>query len=57
MPTGPPKGNAEWVEQIREFRKLPAEHKLRLLEEMQRFLDIATPARAKRVREKLRRAG
>lgn len=55
MPTTSPDKNAELVEQIRDFRKLSPLDKLRLLEEMQRFLDIATPPGAKRVMEKLRR--
>jgi hypothetical protein len=41
---------------IREFRKLTPLQKLLRLEEMHRFIDIATPAKAKRIREKLRRA-
>ena len=41
--------------QIHDFRKLSAFEKLRLLEEMQRFLDAAMPARARRIRDRFRR--
>ena len=41
--------------QIRAFQKLPALQKLRLLEEMLRFLDLATPPGARRIREQFRR--
>jgi hypothetical protein len=44
----------ELEQQIRDFRKLSALQKLQVLEEMQRFLEIATPAKAKRIRDKLR---
>ena len=42
------------IQQIRDFRKLSPFEKLRMLEEMQRFLELATPAKTKRIREALR---
>ncbi len=41
-------------EQIREFRKLPAVDKLRVLQGMQRLAQVAAPDAAKRLWERFR---
>jgi hypothetical protein len=42
------------IQQIRDFRKLSAFDKLRMLDEIHRFLEIATPVKTKRIRDVLR---
>jgi hypothetical protein len=39
------------IQQIRDFRKLSAFDKLRMLDEIHRFLEIATPVKTKRIRD------
>lgn len=57
-PEGPPRGGFRYVvtdAQIRAFRKLSAEQKLRQLEALEAFLALAMTPRAKRIRERFRR--
>ena len=52
--TTTPDSTRDLLQQIRDFRRLSPLEKLQMLEEMQRFLDIATPPKAKRIRDILR---